>query len=435
MYEEKDIGSRRDEISLKKLSELNNHVKCDYLKEGKLEDCINDFDILIITEIMEIEDLIKFNKICHNNKKGFIYCLVFGLSFYCFVDFGEHEINNKSNNNIRKYFIKDITKGQNTIITIDNEFDNFDLNENDYIMLKEIKGMSQLLDGKKRKIKNCRQDKFEIEEDSTNYEDYIRGGLVEEIVENEIVNYKRFEEMLNLPNQCEYVNQENIENNMHLSYISLHEYYKNNKKLPENNKDDLANIMNITKDMYLKNQNGWCKNINLDEGFLNDIYKYSKCEISPVCGYGGGVVSQEIIKFIGLYRPINQWFRAEFIGILDKEINHDTIIKGSRYNDQLLIFGDEAQKKLENFNIFMIGAGAVGCELMKYFAMMGISTNSNSLLTITDHDKIEKSNLNRQFLFREKDIGHLKSECAINSVKSMNNKINCVVMQEFVNDI
>lgn len=88
MYEEKDIGSRRDEISLKKLSELNNHVKCDYLKEGKLEDCINDFDILIITEIMEIEDLIKFNKICHNNKKGFIYCLVFGLSFYCLLILG-----------------------------------------------------------------------------------------------------------------------------------------------------------------------------------------------------------------------------------------------------------------------------------------------------------------------------------------------------------
>ena len=116
--------------------------------------------------------------------------------------------------------------------------------------------MSQLLDGKKRKIKNCSQDKFEIDEDSTNYEDYIRGGLVEEIVENEIINYKRFEEMLNCPNQCEYVNQENIENNMHLAYISLHEYYKNNKKLPDNNKDDLANIMNITTDIYLKNQNG-----------------------------------------------------------------------------------------------------------------------------------------------------------------------------------
>ncbi len=432
--EEKDIGSRRDVINLQKLSELNNHVKCDYIKEGQLEDHIKEYDILIITEIMEIDNIIKLDKICHINKKGFIYCLVFGLSFYCFVDFGEHEINNINNNDIRKYFIKDITKGESTIITIDNEFDDFDLNEDEYIIIKDIKGMKQLLDGKKRKIKNPEEDKFEIDEDSTNYEDYIRGGVVEEIVENINIKNKKLEEMLNFPEQCEYVNQKNLEINMHLAFLALHEYYKKYKKLPENNKEDLAQILDFTKDIYLKNQNNWCKNIDLNEEFLNDIYKYSKCEISPICGYGGGVVSQEIIKYIGIYKPINQWFRAEFVGILDKEVNHDNILKGSRYNDQLLIFGDESQKKLENFNIFMIGAGAVGCELLKYFAMMGIATSPNSIITVTDHDRIEKSNLNRQFLFRENDIGKLKSECAINAVKLMNNKINCVAMQEFVDN-
>ena len=432
--EEENIGSKRDEISLIKLSKLNNHVKCDYLKNGNLEESIKEYDILIITEIMKIDDIIKLDKLCNKNKKGFIYCLVFGLSFYCFVDFGEHLINNISNNDIRKFFIKDITKGKTTIITIDNEFDNFDLNENEYIIFKQLKGMSQLLDGKKRKIKNSEDDKFEIDEDSSNYDDYIQGGYVEEIVENIKINYKQFEEMLNLPQECENVNQKNTEYNMHLAFLSLHEYYNKYEKLPENNNDDLVKILNITKDIYIKNREEWCKDINLDEVFLNDIYKYSKCEISPVCGYGGGVVSQEIIKFIGIYKPINQWFRAEFIGILDKEVNHDNLLKGTRYNDQLLIFGDESQKKLEEFNIFMIGAGAVGCELLKYFAMMGISTNPNSLITVTDHDRIEKSNLSRQFLFRENDIGNLKSECAINAVKLMNNKINCVAMQEFVHD-
>lgn len=82
----------------------------------------------------------------------------------------------------------------------------------------------------------------------------------------------------------------------------------------------------------------------------------------------------------------------------------------------------------------MIGAGAVGCELLKYFAMMGISNNPNKMITVRDHDNIEKSKLSRQFLFRENDIGKLKSECAINSVKLMNNKINCVAMKEFVDD-
>lgn len=111
--------------------------------------------------------------------------------------------------------------------------------------------------------------------------------------------------MLNSPNQCEYVNKGNPNNEiyMHLVFISL-----------------------------------------INEEYLIGIYKYSKCEISPVCGYGGGVVSQEIIKYIGLYKPINQWFTAEFFGILDKTINHDTKLRDSKYNDQLLIFGNESQK-------------------------------------------------------------------------------------------
>ena len=46
--EEKDISLRRDETSLKKLSELNNLVKCDYLKEDKLIENIKDYDIILL---------------------------------------------------------------------------------------------------------------------------------------------------------------------------------------------------------------------------------------------------------------------------------------------------------------------------------------------------------------------------------------------------
>ena len=66
--------------------------------------------------------------------------------------------------------------------------------------------------------------------------------------------------------------------------------------------------------------------------------------------------------------------------------------------------------------------------------MTGICTNPGSLLTIMDHDIIEKSNPSRQFLFREKDISKLKSEYAIKSVKLMNKKINCEFMEEMFDD-
>lgn len=63
----------------------------------------------------------------------------------------------------------------------------------------------------------------------------------------------------------------------------------------------------------------------------------------------------------------------------------------------------------------MVGCGAIGCELLKNFAMISLgtgndeSTGKKGLLTITDPDHIETSNLNRQFLFREKHLRKPKS--------------------------
>lgn len=277
--------------------------------------------------------------------------------------------------------------------------------------------MKQLLDGQKRKILNIEENKFQIEEDSSNYEDYIQGGIVEEIVNDILIHNKDFENMLYLPNQGENINPINKELNLHLAYLSLHEFFKIHNKLPENNVDDINNILLIMKNIFKKNEDNWCKDLNIEQEYLKDVFKYSACQISPICSYAGGVISQEIIKYIGIYNPINQWFRVEFMSILDKTFNHYIKNKGTRYEDQILIFGNETQQKLENLNILMIGAGAVGCELLKNFAMMGICTNPDSLLILTDHDRIEKSNLSRQFLFRDNDISKLKSECAIKSIK------------------
>ena len=51
-----------------------------------------------------------------------------------------------------------------------------------------------------------------------------------------------------------------------------------------------------------------------------------------------------------------------------------------------------------------VGAGAIGCELLKNWAMMGLGCSDSGKVFVTDMDIIEKSNLNRQFLFRPKDV-------------------------------
>lgn len=55
------------------------------------------------------------------------------------------------------------------------------------------------------------------------------------------------------------------------------------------------------------------------------------------------------------------------------------------------------------FLLFQVGAGAIGCELLKNFAMIGLAGGEGEVI-VTDMDTIEKSNLNRQFLFRPSDV-------------------------------
>ena len=53
---------------------------------------------------------------------------------------------------------------------------------------------------------------------------------------------------------------------------------------------------------------------------------------------------------------------------------------GSRYDGQVAVFGQKFQEKLEKLNVFVVGAGALGCEFLKLLAMMGVPADDVSAI-------------------------------------------------------
>jgi len=81
--------------------------------------------------------------------------------------------------------------------------------------------------------------------------------------------------------------------------------------------------------------------------------------------------------------------------------------------------GAYGQKKIIDSNILIIGLGGLGSPIALYLAAAGIKN-----IGIVDNDTIDISNLHRQILFTEKDIGKPKVEITNNKLKQINSKIN-----------
>lgn len=101
----------------------------------------------------------------------------------------------------------------------------------------------------------------------------------------------------------------------------------------------------------------------------------------------------------------------------------------TRYSRHYPIIGLEGQKKLKNARVLCIGAGGLGCPALQYLAATGIGT-----LGIIDGDVIELSNLQRQVLFTEGDIGRKKSQVIAERLCAMNQHVTVHCFTDFFSE-
>jgi ubiquitin-like 1-activating enzyme E1 B len=88
--------------------------------------------------------------------------------------------------------------------------------------------------------------------------------------------------------------------------------------------------------------------------------------------------------------------------------------------------GTTLMRRVVDSRVLVVGAGGIGCELLKNLVLTGFSN-----IEVIDLDTIDTSNLNRQFLFHKPDVGKSKAVTASNSVLKYNP--NAKIVPHFAN--
>ena len=439
---EKDIGRRRDESCISNLQKLNKYVQIEYLKEisdindiDKISDVlINNFNVLIITEIISKKNIFFLDEICRKNRICLIYSAIFGLTSFIFTDFGpDFIISDEYGINKRKFAIKKIERSEKGTVEIDWPDKKKTDKLRNFIIFKDVQGMKEInySENNKKifKIEKESETKFYIG-NTLNFSEYKSGGYIEEIEEPINMNYESFKEKLEDPFDLEADEINNKKKFIFLVFRSLMIFFDIKGRLPlihdETDYEEVKSITrNICDNLKFDNLKSFQKDeIIFDENIIRNICFTSTAEISCMTSFIGGVVCQEIIKTTGKFTPINQFAIFDFLEystLIPDSYKKFNDKNNSRYDELISIFGDNVVSKIQNLNILLAGSGALGCELLKNIALFGIS---NSVLLIDD-DKIEISNLNRQFLFHENHKGLSKAEVACNAAKEINKDIKC----------
>jgi ubiquitin-activating enzyme E1 len=401
---EKDIGYNRALRSVDKLKELNSYVQVIASVCELNDEIIKQYKIIVLVDY-PLNTQAYINKICRTYDVKFISCSTYGILGQIFCDFGKNfHIEDIDGEDPKQGIINEIK--EHTLGSIIVTAEPHNLSENDVIKLSS-EFIPDDINKPIKIIKILSRQQFIIENKLKEMQ--VSNTQFEQIKNQTILNFKSLEESIDTPDYLHSnIYDPDRSTTMHTVYRTINKYIEEKLNLPTN--FDETNI-------FISHAINICKNVNTDlvKQFVSGI----RGKLCPLQSIIGSMVAQEVMKACtGKFSPIYQWFYFEALDILPKIKADDTNIMNSRYDSQIQIFGQKFQKELGLAKLFIVGSGAIGCEHLKNFAMMGIGH-----MVVTDMDTIERSNLNRQFLFRNSDIAKSKSDVAVRETRNMNPNI------------
>ncbi|KAJ6299242.1 hypothetical protein OIU76_020250 [Salix suchowensis] len=414
IFSENDVGKNKALASVQKLQELNNAVVISTLTTELTKEHLSKFQAVVLTDVT-LEKAIEFNDYCHDHKPpiSFIKAEVRGLFGSVFCDFGpEFTVFDVDGEEPHAGIIAFISNDNPALVScVDDE--RLEFQDGDLVVFSEVKGMTELNDGKPRKIKNARAYSFTLEEDTSNFGIHEKGGIATQVKEPKLLNFKTLREAIKDPGDFLLSDFSKFDRPplLHLAFQALDKFVSEMCRFPvAGSEEDAQKLVSIASLINENSGDGRVEDIN--PKLLRHFAFGARAVLNPMASMFGGIVGQEVVKACsGKFHPLFQFFYFDSLESLPTA-NLDPsefLPLNSRYDAQISVFGSKLQKKLEDANLFV------------------------EKLTITDDDVIEKSNLSRQFLFRDWNIGQAKSTVAASAAALINPRLKIEALQNRVN--
>lgn len=403
----------RADASLRQLRELNPYVLVESENKKSRSDLVKECDVYVTTDVVVAQQA-DINNMCRTYNKKYIHAESRGVFGKIFCDFGEeftvYDVDGEPETSVP---VDKLSINDNKVTVVCTEPHNLETGKQ--ISLSELVGSPEL---------NGNEYTVNVEDRYTltfnvdfNISKYEKGGLVTNVKKPVVMNFKTIDDTQAKPPimSCDWLHPERP-SVLHSAFKALGKFKMENNRYPAPyNKNDLKEFIECFK----------CVNGDIpkeEEKTVEHFCFTSSGQIIAMTGVIGAIAAQEVVKACtGKFSPINQYMYFDSIESLPEgDFPEDEFVSETRYKAQVAVIGKTLNEKLLNAKTFVVGSGAIGCELMKYFVMSGVGCGKDGLITITDMDTIEKSNLNRQFLFRPKDVKSAKSICAARACKEMN---------------
>uniref|UniRef100_A0AAX7SXG1 E1 ubiquitin-activating enzyme n=1 Tax=Astatotilapia calliptera TaxID=8154 RepID=A0AAX7SXG1_ASTCA len=389
---ESHLGQNRAACSVQQLAVLNPHVVVEQYTGPLDENLLLQYQVVVLTD-SSLEDQKRFGELCHSHGIKFIVADTKGLCGQLFCDFGEKfEVLDRDGEMPASVMIQSISK-DNPGVVICTDDQKHGLSDGDNVIFSEVQGMTELNNMAPVGIKVRGPYSFSIG-DTSAFSEYERGGVVNEAKQPVLLNFKPLSEALQdhdllVMNDYGKISRHQT---LHLAFQALHSFVKKEKRLPGLwSQSDADYLLTIVREL-----NEVAQLEELDEVTVQSLSYTAQGDLAPINAFIGGLAAQEVIKACSRkFTPLQQWL----------------------YFDALECLPEDQPTECSFAHLI---SGAIGCELLKNFALMGLGAGDDGHITITDMDSIERSNLNRQFLFRTHDVGKPKSKVAARAACDIN---------------